>query len=100
MEKENIKKYASYTSVVISTGGGVILDEENIINLSLNGKLFFLNQKLYKLYPTDDRPLSNSKKKLKDMYKYRLPIYKKYADKVIKMTNVTKEVKQIVEEYL
>ena len=44
---------------IISTGGGAILNPENILNLKANGRFFFLDRKPEDLVPTDDRPLAN-----------------------------------------
>ena len=80
LESEVIRDVSSESCLVISTGGGAILREENVRNLRKNGKIFFLNAKLSRLRATDDRPLSNTEDKLAKLYDERMDIYKKTAD--------------------
>ncbi|MBE6608765.1 MAG: shikimate dehydrogenase [Ruminococcaceae bacterium] len=80
LESEVIRDVSSESCLVISTGGGAILREENVRNLRKNGKIFFLNAKLSRLRATDYRPLSNTEDKLAKLYDERMDIYKKTAD--------------------
>ncbi len=94
-ESQVIKELSSLNGVVISTGGGSILRQENIVNLKSNGKIFFLDRPLQHLYPTNDRPTANSKEAIEKRYKERYPQYLATADVVIKtsrskMENVIK----------
>ena len=50
----------------------------------MNGIIVYLNRKFKSLSVSDSRPLSNDYTKLKKLYKERLPLYKKYADIIIK----------------
>lgn len=68
------------TGIIIATGGGAILREENVKHLKQNGILFFINRNIENIKPTEDRPLSNTQNKLLEVYNKRLPIYKKAAD--------------------
>jgi shikimate dehydrogenase len=83
VEKEVIKEVSLRKNVIISTGGGCILNPENIKNLKANGRIFFLDRKPEDLVPTDDRPLANEKSKIMKLYEERLPIYQKTADYII-----------------
>lgn len=80
LESEVIREVSSSGCRILSTGGGAILREENVRALRHNGKLFFLNAALSRLQATDDRPLSDTEEKLKELYEHRLPIYQKTAD--------------------
>ncbi|MBQ2204446.1 MAG: shikimate kinase [Lachnospiraceae bacterium] len=80
IESEVIKEVSSKNHVVISTGGGAILRNENVANLKHNGKLFFINRSLELLKPTSDRPLTSNVDDLKKKYDERLPIYKNTCD--------------------
>ena len=80
LEAKIIKDVSKDNNLVISTGGGAILNEENMKNLKNNGFVFFINRFITNLIPTDDRPLSSNQKDLNKLYKERLPLYKKYAD--------------------
>ena len=74
------EKLSALSGVVIATGGGAILREENVRGLRLNGRLYFLNRPLNQLLPTPDRPTASSREAIEKRYAERLPIYKKVAD--------------------
>ena len=69
--------------MVIATGGGSILRNENVRNLKQNGRLYFLNRSLDKLITTDDRPLSSNRETLTKRYNERIGIYNKVADFIV-----------------
>lgn len=75
IESQICEKMAVTTNAVISTGGGAILRNENVIHLKNNGIIFFIDRKLENICPTGDRPLSNSREKLQAVYDKRYPIY-------------------------
>ena len=83
VEKEVIKEVSLRKNVIISTGGGCIINPENIKTLKANGRIFFLDRKPEDLVPTDDRPLANEKSKIMKLYEERLPIYQRTADYII-----------------
>ena len=83
LETEVIREISSKSSRIISTGGGAILREENVACLKRNGKLFFINADIKRLKETDDRPLSDTYEKLKNLYSERLGIYQATADVVV-----------------
>lgn len=83
LEAEVIKDISSKGCQIISTGGGAVLREENIHRLRRNGKIFFINADPERLYPTDSRPLSDTKDKLKRLYNERIDIYKSTADVIV-----------------
>ena len=74
------EKLSHLSGVVIATGGGAILREENVKRLKQNGRLYFLNRPLCQLLPTADRPTASTKEAIEKRYAERLPIYKKSAD--------------------
>ena len=63
---------------VISTGGGVVVNDDNFDALKQNGTIIFLNRSTSYL-PTDGRPLSQSND-LNEMLEKRLPLYRKFCD--------------------
>lgn len=83
IEKSVIQKISKQSGIVIATGGGAILDYDNVLSLKQNGKLYFINRSLSKLEATSSRPLSSSKELLEKRYHERLPIYTKVADEII-----------------
>lgn len=42
-EKELVARYAEQSGLVLATGGGVVLDAENVARLKKNGLIFWLN---------------------------------------------------------
>ncbi len=83
LETEVIKDVSSEGCRIISTGGGAVLRKENINALRRNGKIFFINANPDRLFPTDNRPLSDTSEKLKKLYDERINIYKSTADVVV-----------------
>lgn len=84
IEADVIRDISKETGIIIATGGGAVLRTDNVKNLRLNGKLFFLDRPLKDLMPTDTRPLSSSYKDLKKRYMERYDIYIAAADVHIK----------------
>lgn len=80
VEAEVVKDISAKTGVVIATGGGAVLKRENVLNLSKNGRIYYINRPLELLTPTKDRPLSSDFESLKKRYFERLPIYKSVCD--------------------
>ncbi len=83
LESEVIKDVSLNSCRIISTGGGAILRKENVDCLKRNGKLFFIDADIKRLHATDDRPLSDTYEKLKELYSQRIDIYKSTADIIV-----------------
>ena len=83
LETEVICEISSMGCRIISTGGGAVLREENVRCLKRNGKLFFLNADISRLHSTDSRPLSDTPKKLENLYAERMSLYTETADVVV-----------------
>ena len=88
IESAVCRELASEQGVIIATGGGAVLRKENVSNLKKNGLLFFIDRPLEAIKPTDDRPLSSSEDKLRQVYEYRYPIYTREADYHIVSDNI------------
>lgn len=82
-ETEVINELASQSGLVIATGGGTILREENIEALHRNGCVYFVDRPLEQLLPTMDRPLANSEEKVRRIYERRYERYCYVADVVV-----------------
>jgi shikimate dehydrogenase len=91
LESEVIKRFSVKSGLVISTGGGAILREENISALRLNGVIVFIDRPLDQLKATDSRPLSDDREKLERLYEERYEIYKNTADIVVKTGGAKKD---------
>ena len=79
-ESEIINEVSKKSAAVIATGGGVILDEKNVLALKRNGVIVYLDRKIDNLIATDSRPLSSNVDDLKKLYAKRKPLYEKYAE--------------------
>ena len=82
-EDKTVRDLSGKTGCIIATGGGTVLNAENVRLLKKNGKLFFLDRPLSKLSVGADRPLSSSYAALAAMYEKRLPLYLSAADERI-----------------
>lgn len=87
IEKESIAELSKMSNVVISTGGGVVLNSENVKALKNTGYIFYIEVTpqtvLDRLKDDTTRPLLQSENKLKaitDLLEKRSPIYKNAAD--------------------
>ena len=66
--------------IVLATGGGAILRDENIDLLRRNGKIYFIDRPLEALLPTNDRPLASSREAICRRYEERYTRYVATAD--------------------
>lgn len=80
LESEVVSDVASRSCVIVSTGGGVPLNDENVKKLARNGIILFLDRNVDKLMATSDRPLAQNAEAIKNLYEKRYPIYLKCAD--------------------
>ena len=97
-ESEAVRDTAKLSSMVIATGGGAILREQNVDMLRQNGVIFFLNRPLEDIIPTDDRPLSSNHADLKRRFDERYDKYKASADfEIFVDGNVDNSVMKILE---
>lgn len=79
-EADVIRSVAQDTGKIISTGGGAILNPENVKRLRRNGRIYFIDRPLAALIPTADRPLSSTREQIEARYRERYGIYKSSAD--------------------
>lgn len=99
VETKIVKKACNeVNNSVISTGGGVILKEENVENLHQAGVLIWLKVSPEKVYEriknTFHRPLLNCLdhvEKIKKLLSFRIPYYAKAADYIVDTSNLTAE---------
>lgn len=83
LESEVLSELGSKNGIIISTGGGAVLREENVYAIKQNGDVYFIDRPLKDLLPTEDRPLSRSKDDIKKRYEERYDIYTATADIII-----------------
>ena len=81
LEAEVIRdEIARESGVIIATGGGAVLRDENVRRLKRNGRLVFLDRPLSALMATPDRPLSSDPDALRRRYEERYDRYCAVAD--------------------
>lgn len=104
LEAKIINDVASHADMVISTGGGAIINPVNLEALKKNGIIICLTASvdtiISRIGNGDERPLlsgDNKREKISNLLKTREPFYKK-ADFIIDTT--TKGIREVVEEIL
>ena len=107
IEKSVVEKVSDENNLIISTGGGVVLNKENVLNLKKNGVFFYLKtspEVIAKRLKNDDtRPLlkvDDVKEKLYKMLEIRGKLYEE-ADITINTNEIYPEkvAELIVKEY-
>ena len=105
LETSACKEVSKMNNVIISTGGGVIKNKENIDFLKGNGIVYFINRDVENIYSVimskitddDNRPLLKSKEDLLKLYNERIELYQKYCDVVVDNNNCLNDcVKEII----
>lgn len=80
IESDMVQELAPVNGAVISTGGGVILRQENVDALKRNGRIFFLDRPVEELVPESSRPLASTRDAVMNLYKNRYATYLSTAD--------------------
>jgi len=79
-ERRVIADLTKEQGIVIATGGGSVLNGENVFDLKANGLVFYLARPLEKLISTKDRPLASDRAALEMLYAERKDKYLDAAD--------------------
>ena len=96
-ESRCIMELCKQKSKVIATGGGAVINTDNIRYMRQNSTVVFVKRDISRL-ATVGRPLSKSTQELEKMYQIRLPMYKKASDFEVDINeNPEKCAKQIME---
>ncbi|MFH1836918.1 MAG: shikimate kinase [Candidatus Omnitrophota bacterium] len=109
IEKETIREISSHDGQVIDAGGGAVLDEENMKNLSSCGLVVCLwaePEEIYERVKKDThRPLLKADdplRKIKDLLEKRRPFYKKASIHIdttgMRVKSVAKKIKEILDD--
>lgn len=85
LEAETAAKLRDAGGVVISTGGGLPINQENYENIAQNGRLFMLRRPLEQL-SLAGRPLCPTTDDAHKLYSARLPVYLSRADVIVENT--------------
>lgn len=97
IESQMVQQLAPVNGAVISTGGGVILRQENVDALKQNGRLFFLDRPVDALVPDASRPLASTREAVMQLYNHRYPIYLSTADVHIPCAETVEQTAHLVE---
>ena len=99
-EAQAIRRAAARQGCVIATGGGAVLNPENMALLRENGRLYFLDRSLENLCCTPDRPLSADRAALEQRYRERYDLYCGACDRRIAADQAVEMVAQQIREDL
>lgn len=80
VETKITKEISKKNGIIIATGGGCVMKNENVRALRSNGRLYFLDRDLKKLIPTHSRPLARRPGDIENLYRLRYGIYKLVCD--------------------
>lgn len=102
-EMEVAQEYASMSNIIVSTGGGVVLNQVILNKFKIaNAKIFFLNASFEtiatRLANDRSRPLFKNDVEAKSLYHFRHPLYLKYADHMIEVDH--KSIEEIALEII
>jgi|Deesub1362A_J573_1020465.scaffolds.fasta_scaffold00023_80 shikimate kinase len=104
LEKKAVEEVSKLSNHIIITGGGVVLNKENMDNLKKNGTIVYLYADPAVIYERikneTHRPLlrvKDPKKKIKELMEYRAPFY---ANHDIKIDTSNLTVDEVVDEIL
>ena len=91
LEKEAVIKASAKGGRVIATGGGVVMDSENIEYLRLNGDIVYIHRQLKDL-AVNGRPLSEGVENRKALFFKRLPVYLANCDMMVNVRGTAEDV--------
>ncbi len=95
-----IEELSNMQRVLISTGGGVVVKENNKEIMKKSGTIVFIHttpENILKNSSLSGRPLLKDKTRIYDIYKARINLYKDFADIIIdNNTDIESAVNQII----
>ena len=104
VESKAVLEVSQNSDSIISTGGGIIKKEENMLELKKNGVVIFIDrpvEMILKDIDASNRPLlKNNITNLYKMYELRYPLYKKYSDIIVVNDATEKDVTRKIIEAL
>lgn len=101
METAAVRRAAAMEGVIIATGGGMVLREENMQALAETGVIFFRNRELAAIVGEnhEGRPLiGEDKQRIYRLYDQRIGLYNKYAQFTISNTDTVEEAAEQIEQ--
>ncbi len=98
LESQIVNNCSQRSGIILATGGGVVLNRENILALKRNGRIYFIDRPLQLLIPTADRPLSSTAEAVEARYRERYPLYTERSDITVDGDGTPREVAQRIKE--
>lgn len=108
LESEVAKTIEDASNSIISTGGGIIMNEENMNYLKKNALIIYLNCSFAtaknRISPNNPKPLFRDLDKARELYLLRQPLYSKYANIIVetdfrKPIEIAKEIINKINSY-
>jgi len=93
-ETEALTELGRSSGIVLATGGGSVLREENYDPLHQNGVIVFLERDI-SLLPTNNRPLSQGNS-LEKLYNSRIDSYRRFADITVESTGIIEKTAELI----
>ena len=95
LERRTVRELGAKSGLIISTGGGVPMDERNHGPLRENGRVYYIERPLDQL-ATDGRPLSSSRQALETLLRQRESAYRAISDCRIPNTGSIEEDAELI----
>lgn len=96
LERQAVMEAGAHSGVIIATGGGAVLAEENRLPLSQNGRIYHITRARDRL-ATKGRPLSTN---LANMERERMPLYRAASNVTIDNDAAIEDVARMIWEEL
>lgn len=97
IESEEITKVSLLSNQVVSTGGGVVLNENNMMNLFHNGLVIYIKRDKLTDIDFTTRPLVKNKKSFDTLYQKRYKLYEKYCNIKVENNSTIENCVEIIE---
>lgn len=100
LENTLITDYYQKNNLVISTGGGMVMDSDIMLKLKQNGIIIYLDRDYHVIMEKEikNRPLIQNKADVERIALKRIPYYQKYADIIVNVDRPKNEVITEIEE--
>ncbi len=100
IESSVCAQLAKSQNIIISTGGGIVKNPQNMERLACNGWIVYVKRDLDLLLVDKARPLSSSKNAIAALYEERRHLYEGYSDVIIENDrDINTAVTQILQAY-
>lgn len=99
IEKEVVLSLSKENSAIIATGGGVVLNQDNIRALKQNGHILWIKREAHQLESGNGRPLAPDQETTQKLYQKRIPFYEKAAEAIFENQDTVAHVVASILQY-